>query len=51
MGILLFCHTDAKEGGAKSASFKESAENVDFIILVNECMEDPHSDTAGIFFE
>ena len=34
-----------------SASFREAAGNVDFIILVNECMKDPHSYTAGIFFE
>jgi len=44
-----FCHTDANEGRAKSASFWETAENVHFIFLVNEGMENPYSYTSGVF--
>jgi len=46
-----FCHTDAKEGGARLASFCETAENVHFIVLVDEGMENPNSHILGVFFE
>jgi len=46
-----FCHTDAKEGWPKSASFWETAENVHFIVLVNEGMENPNSYISGVFFD
>jgi len=44
-----FHDTDAKEGRAMSAAFREAAENFHFIFLVNKGMENPY--TSGVFFQ
>ena len=45
-----FRDTDAKEGRAKSAAFKETAKNLYLIFLVNKGMENPYTYTSRIFF-
>jgi len=46
-----FRDTDAKEGRAESAAFREAAENFHFIILVNKGMKNPYTYAAGVFFQ
>jgi len=38
-----FSYTNTKEGRAKAAAFWETAENLHFIFLVYESMENPNS--------
>jgi hypothetical protein len=43
-----FRNTDAKEGRAKSAAFREAAENFHFVLLVNG---GTYTYAAGVFFQ
>jgi len=46
-----FRDTDAKEGRAKSAAFREAAENFYFIFLVHKGMKNPYMYAVGVFFQ
>jgi len=46
-----FRDIDAKEGRAKSAAFREAAENYHSMFLVNKGMKNPYTYDVGVFFQ